>query len=91
MGGNTREGTGTVRLGDEMRAFDMLGPMSRQALREARYQIGAASLVRGLVDAGVEPGQFTEPAVDRAGVRCIHTLDSKLAFQFAMKDGKLGI
>lgn len=89
MAGNTLHGTGKVYLNDEMRAFDMLGPMSRQALNEARFQIGAASLVRGLVSAGVEPERFTEPPVDRAGVRCIHDLDCKLAFQFAMKEGKL--
>lgn len=89
MGGNTLHGTGKVNLDDEMRAFDMLGPQSRTALNEARFQIGAASLVRGLVHAGVEPEQFIEPAVDRAGVRCVHDLDCKLAFQFAMAEGKL--
>lgn len=89
MAGNTLNGTGKVYLHDEMRAFDMLGPMSRAALNEARFQIGAASLVRGLVAAGVERDQFTEPAIDRAGVRCVHDLDCKLAFQFSMAEGKL--
>lgn len=89
MAGNTLHGTGKVDLDDEMRAFDLLGPMSRQALNEARFQIGAASLVRGLVSAGIEPDRFTETGIDRAGVRCVHDLDCKLAFQFAMAEGKL--
>lgn len=87
MSGNTH-GPDTSDRDGEMRAFDMLGPLSRKALREARYPLGAASLVRGLISAGVEPDQFTEPAVDRAGVRCIHDLDCKLAFRFSMEDGK---
>lgn len=84
MGGNTRKGTGKVYLDVEMQAYDMLGPLSRQALREARFQIGAASLVRALIAAGVEP---TDPGADRAGVRCIHDLDCKLAYRFALEEG----
>jgi hypothetical protein len=87
MAGNTLHGTGRVHLDDEMRAFDMLGPLSRAALNEARFQIGAASLVRGLVAAGVQPDRFKEPTVDRAGVRCVHDLDCKLAYRFAVEEG----
>lgn len=87
MAGNTLNGTGKVNLDDEMRAYDMLGPLSRAALSQARFQIGAASLVRGLIAAGVQPDRFKEPAVDRAGVRCVHDLDCKLAYQFALADG----
>lgn len=84
MAGNTLDGTGRVFMDDEMRAYDMLGPLTRKALQEARYQIGAASLVRALLDCGVELG---DPAADRAGVRAIHDLDCKLAYKFALADG----
>lgn len=84
MAGNTLNGTGRVLLDDEMRAYDMLGPLSRAALRDARYQIGAASLVRALVSAGVD---VRDPAADRAGVRCIHDLDCKLAYRLAVEEG----
>lgn len=85
MTGNTLNGTGKVMLDDEMRAYDMLGPLSRAALRSARYQIGAASLVRAFVASGVD--DFKVPAVDRAGARCISDLDCKLAYRFAVEDG----
>lgn len=84
MAGNTLNGTGTVQLDDEMRAYDMLGPLSREALRQARFQIGAASLVRGLLSAGVDPAN---PGADRAGARCVRDLDCKLAYSFAVKEG----
>jgi hypothetical protein len=84
MAGNCLNGTGRVFLSDEMVAFDMLGPQSRQALREARYPIGAASLVRALIEAGVD---LSDPKADRAGVRCIHDLDCKLAYRFALEAG----
>lgn len=84
MGGNTLNGTGRALLGDEMRAFDMLGPLSREALRVARYQIGAASLVRALIDAGAT---LDDPAADRAGARSIRQLDSQLAYRFAVQEG----
>lgn len=84
MAGNTLNGTGRVYLDDEMQAYDMLGPLSRQALREARFQIGAASLVRALIAAGVD---LADPRADRAGVRCIHDLDCKLAYKFALEEG----
>lgn len=87
MAGNTLNGTGKVLLNDEMRAFDMLGPLSRKALNEARFQIGAASLVRGFLSAGVPPDKFCDPAVDRAGVRCISDLDCNLSYRFAVEDG----
>lgn len=85
MVGNTLNGTGKVMLDDEMRAYDMLGPLSRAALRSARYQIGAASLIRGFEASGVS--DFKSPAVDRAGARCISDLDCKLAYKFALDDG----
>lgn len=84
MTGNTLNDTGRVLLHHEMQAFDMLGPLSRQALREARYQIGAASLVRGLIAAGAD---LADPRSDRAGVRCIRDLDCKLAYRFAVEEG----
>jgi hypothetical protein len=86
MVGNTIDGTGTVRLDDEMRAYDMLGPLTRKALREARYQIGAASLVRALIECGAN---LADPRTDRAGVRAIRQLDCQLAFQFSMGQGTL--
>lgn len=84
MSGNTLNGTGRVLLHDEMRAFDMLGPLSREALRKARFQIGAASLVRGLIEAGAN---LQDPGADRAGARCISDLDCKLAYRFAVEEG----
>lgn len=84
MTGNTLNGTGRVMLHDEMQAFDMLGPLSREALRKARFQIGAASLVRALAADGVDP---TDPRADRAGARCISDLDCKLAYRFAVAEG----
>jgi hypothetical protein len=84
MTGNTLNGTGRIMLHDEMQAFDMLGPLSREALRKARFQIGAASLVRALVGAGAD---LRDPASDRAGARCISDLDCKLAYKFAVKEG----
>lgn len=84
MAGNTLNGTGTVWLHDEMLAFDALGPLSREALRIARFQIGAASLVRAFVEAGAE---LDDPAADRAGARCIRDLDCKLAYRFALEEG----
>lgn len=84
-GGNQKIGDGRVSLDHEMRAFDMLGPLSRRALTEARFQIGAASLVRGLAQAGVT--DFADPAADRAGARCVRDLDCKIAFRFAQQEG----
>lgn len=84
MAGNTLNGTGTVKLSVEMQAFDMLGPLSREALRVARFQIGAASLVRALIEAGAD---LREPAADRAGARSIRQLDSQLAYRFALEGG----
>jgi hypothetical protein len=84
MSGNTLNGTGTVMLHEEMQAFDMLGPLSREALRKARYQIGAASLVRGLLEAGAD---LSDPRADRAGARCVSDFDCKLAYRFAVEDG----
>lgn len=86
-GGNQKIGDGRASLDHEMRAFDMLGPLSRRAIADARFQIGAASLVRGLVDAGMSVREFADAPVDRAGARCVRDLDCKIAFRLAQQDG----
>jgi hypothetical protein len=40
--------------------------------------------MRALIEAGVD---LSDPKADRAGVRCIHDLDCKLAYRFALEAG----
>lgn len=75
-------GPGRSTVDIEMLSFDVLGPLSRAAIANSRFQIGAASLVRAFKAQGVSP---TDPAVDRAGARCVRDLDAKLAFQFGLE------
>lgn len=84
--GNQNIGDGRSTLDVEMQAYDLLGPLTRKALSEARFQIGAASLLRSFVQLNAD---LTAPETDRAGARAIREHDAKIAFQLAMKDGRL--
>ena len=75
MTGNSwGEGRSTVKT--EMASFDVLGPLSRHALANARHQIGAASVIQALLRAGVT--NFSDPEADRAGARSIRDLDARI-------------
>lgn len=84
--GNQVVGDAVVMLDHEMKAFDVLGPQCRKALSEARFQFSALGLLRTLLDLGAD---LTDPNTDRGGARAIREQDAKVAFQLAMKEGRL--